>query len=80
MADRRKIPREASDRRRPRTWSAAATTNDNGHDDIARRASELFEGRGRQHGRDLEDWLEAERELREIGDQSLSRGRNDHEA
>jgi hypothetical protein len=30
---------------------------------IARRAYERFEERGREHGRDLEDWLEAEREL-----------------
>ena len=30
---------------------------------IARRAHELFEARGRQHGHDEEDWLEAEREL-----------------
>jgi HSP20 family molecular chaperone IbpA len=29
---------------------------------IARRAYELFEGRGRQDGFDLEDWLRAERE------------------
>jgi hypothetical protein len=31
---------------------------------IARRAYERFERRGRKHGRDLEDWLDAERELR----------------
>jgi len=30
---------------------------------IARRAHELFEARGREHGRDLEDWLQAESEL-----------------
>ncbi|MBZ5690167.1 MAG: DUF2934 domain-containing protein [Acidobacteriia bacterium] len=30
---------------------------------IARRAHELFEARGREHGRDLEDWLRAESEL-----------------
>ena len=29
---------------------------------IARRAYELFEGRGRQDGFDFEDWLRAERE------------------
>lgn len=34
-------------------------------DDIARRAYELFLARGRQHGRAQEDWLSAERELRE---------------
>jgi hypothetical protein len=32
--------------------------------DIARRAYELFEARGGDHGHDVEDWLEAERELR----------------
>ena len=30
---------------------------------VARRAYELFDGRGRQDGNDLEDWLSAEREL-----------------
>jgi hypothetical protein len=30
---------------------------------IAQRAYERFEERGRQDGRDLDDWLEAEREL-----------------
>lgn len=32
-------------------------------DRIARRAYERFEERGGGHGRDIEDWLEAEREL-----------------
>jgi HSP20 family protein len=30
---------------------------------VAQRAYELFDGRGRQHGHDLDDWLRAEREL-----------------
>jgi Protein of unknown function (DUF2934) len=34
---------------------------DHGH--IAQRAYELYEQRGRQDGRDLEDWVKAEREL-----------------
>jgi len=33
------------------------------HVHIAQRAYELYEQRGRQEGRDLEDWLKAEREL-----------------
>ncbi len=33
------------------------------YDILARRAYELFEGRGRQDGHDLEDWLRAESEL-----------------
>jgi hypothetical protein len=32
-------------------------------EDIARRAYELFLERGGEHGRDLDDWLRAEREL-----------------
>ena len=33
-------------------------------DDVARRAFELYCERGGQHGYDLQDWLQAERELR----------------
>ena len=36
------------------------------HDDIARRAYQLYEERGREHGRDREDWFQAERELRQF--------------
>jgi hypothetical protein len=35
------------------------------HEEIARRAYELYEERGSQHGRDWEDWFQAERELRQ---------------
>ena len=35
------------------------------HSDIARRAYELYEGRGGEHGHDLDDWLQAERELQD---------------
>jgi hypothetical protein len=34
------------------------------HDKIAMRAYEKWVKRGRQHGRDKQDWLEAEAELR----------------
>jgi hypothetical protein len=33
------------------------------HDEIARRAYQLWEQRGRPQGRDLELWLEAERQI-----------------
>jgi len=33
-------------------------------EEIARRAYELFLARGSEHGRDLDDWFRAERELR----------------
>jgi Protein of unknown function (DUF2934) len=32
-------------------------------DDVARRAYELFEARGAEPGHDIENWLDAEREL-----------------
>jgi Protein of unknown function (DUF2934) len=32
-------------------------------DQIRRRAYELYEARGREHGRDLEDWFRAEAEV-----------------
>ena len=33
--------------------------------DIARRAHALYLARGHEHGHDLDDWLQAERELRD---------------
>ncbi len=38
------------------------------YDAIARRAYELYEARGRTDGHDLEDWLNAELELRQKTD------------
>ena len=35
------------------------------HDEIAREAYAIFLARGGEHGRDTDDWLEAERRLRE---------------
>ena len=33
-------------------------------EDIARRAYEIYQSRGHQHGNDLDHWLQAERELK----------------
>jgi hypothetical protein len=50
--------------------ASAPGTGASGHeagpntDQIARRAYEIFLARGGQHGRDADDWLQAERELR----------------
>jgi hypothetical protein len=41
-------------------------------DTIARRAYEIYQGRGSSHGADLDDWLEAERQLKEA--QTRARG------
>jgi len=43
--------------------SASATTAPT-HDDIARRAYQLWQSRGGQHGSDADDWRRAEEELR----------------
>jgi hypothetical protein len=39
---------------------------------IARRAHEIYEARGGQHGKALDDWLRAEREIDEE-DEAMSR-------
>jgi hypothetical protein len=36
----------------------------NSSDKVARRAYEIYQSRGGQHGSDLDHWLEAERELK----------------
>jgi heme oxygenase len=36
---------------------------DGRYEDVARRAYDLFLARGGQHGHDVDDWLEAERQL-----------------
>ena len=40
-------------------------------DEIARRAHELFLSRGAAHGHDLDDWLEAERQIRFVPSHNL---------
>lgn len=37
-------------------------------EDVARRAYDLYQSRGEDHGRDLDDWYEAERQLSEAAD------------
>jgi hypothetical protein len=57
--------RPKTDRRKKSTTEAESTTitGSISQADIARRAFELYCGRGGQHGSDVEDWLQAEREL-----------------
>ena len=50
---------------RARTAQPDTPTDGQIHRDaIARRAYEIFQARGGQHGYEIEDWLQAERELR----------------
>ena len=46
-----------------RTSKSQAKTATATDGDVARRAYDLFLARGRAHGHDVEDWLQAEREL-----------------
>jgi hypothetical protein len=46
---------------RPQKSRRRATATDS---DIARRAYDRYVARGREHGHDLEDWIQAERELK----------------
>jgi Protein of unknown function (DUF2934) len=46
--------------------ASQAETSD--HDLISRRAYERFQARGGEHGRDQDDWLDAERELNGRGE------------
>ena len=43
----------------------AFQSTDPSRDDVARRAFELYCERGGQDGHDVQDWLQAERELRQ---------------
>jgi hypothetical protein len=43
---------------------------------IAKKAYELFEGRGRAHGHDVDDWLEAERLVMEEPRQGFRQDRS----
>ncbi len=52
-------PRRAGTKPRPATTSANIA-----HDQIAKRAHELWLKQGCRHGLDLEHWFEAERQLR----------------
>jgi hypothetical protein len=65
------ITDEKEGKRRPRgagRTPRAAPRAENGsltYEQIARRAYEIYLARGSEPGRELEDWLQAERELRD---------------
>jgi hypothetical protein len=47
-------------------------------DRVAQRAYERYEARGREDGHDMEDWLEAERELHQsVSSDATTAGRRD---
>jgi hypothetical protein len=56
----------AADRSSLRSLAQHPSSNVTEHD-IARRAYDLYLARDREHGHDVDDWLQAERELRKTG-------------
>ena len=50
--------------RRPASAKKANGPSPPSHDAIARRAHEIYQARGGGHGASLDDWLEAERQLK----------------
>ena len=56
----------------PRTVETDVVTRVSAHD-ISHRAYERFQKRGREHGHDIDDWLLAEAELRDVTVLELSR-------
>jgi hypothetical protein len=52
--------------------STEAITSGITEDDIARRAFELYCNRGRTNGHDVDDWLNAERELNDAASSSAA--------
>jgi Protein of unknown function (DUF2934) len=52
--------------------TAAAIGSGVTENDIARRAFELYCDRGREDGHDVDDWLTAERELRDVSSSSAA--------
>jgi Protein of unknown function (DUF2934) len=63
--DMAKTVRQKPDRRKSTVKAPLATADEKGAtpDAIARRAFEVYCARGGGHGQDVDDWLQAEREL-----------------
>jgi hypothetical protein len=63
-----KTPGQKTDRRKSTLVAGRRSTSDEQSgipaDAIARRAFEVYCARGGGHGQDVDDWLEAERELK----------------
>lgn len=57
------VPPDRSRTGAPSTRPPHVTVND---DAIARRAYELYERRGGRHGHDLDDWIQAEADIRAL--------------
>jgi hypothetical protein len=63
--------------RREERRTQPSFTESRSDDRIAQRAYERYEARGREDGRDQEDWFEAERELQRVSSDSTANRRQD---
>ena len=58
-------------------YESPRRTTSPSHDDVARRAYDLFEARGGEPGHELEHWLDAERQLNQtLPSDSQGQGRS----
>ena len=57
------MPKNRSDAEPIQRHDARTSSHRINDDEISRRAYERYEERGREHGHDLDDWLEAERDV-----------------
>ena len=64
MTKTKRQPRTEGDGKQARVMKDDLRLSAAAADDIARRAYELYEERGCEHGHDFDDWLLAEHELR----------------
>ncbi len=55
---------DRKDMQMPPSMVTGAPSSEPTNDQVSSRAYELFLARGAEHGHDLEDWIQAERELR----------------
>ena len=68
-----KEPKPADGATGPAKAKRPSTSKSNGNggrasvssDEVARKAYEIYESRGGQHGADFDDWIQAERQLKE---------------
>lgn len=60
------MPKSRTDGEPMQRDDARTSSHPTQDDEISRRAYERYEERGREHGHDLDDWLEAERDIEDL--------------
>ncbi|MFH1131116.1 MAG: DUF2934 domain-containing protein [Pseudomonadota bacterium] len=65
MANKNSKGRDIVERKAQETLTTQSSTSQANYERVAARAYELYEKRGRTNGADMDDWLQAEKELLE---------------